>query len=258
MYNFDVEKEWNAVVAWTKDWLKGRPAILGLSGGIDSTLTGLIIKAAGSKVIGVMMPCGEQKDIEDAAAACELIGAEKVIVNIGDAFDALNRRICVGFGNSDMVMPDQYMTNTPARIRMTTLYGISAMTGGFVANTCNASETFCGYDTLYGDSAGSFAPIARFTKTEVRALAKYAGAPEKLYNKVSIDGMSLNDDGSYMSDETKLGFTYAELDAVIREDAHGSNYEKIINVFKNTAWKRKIINIEHYSPNLPCPVANFW
>lgn len=104
-----------------------------------------------------------------------------------------------------------YETNTPARIRMTTLYGVAAILGNSrVVNTCNLSEDWVGYSTKFGDSAGDFSPLANITKTEVKQLGYELGLPKDLVEKVPTDGMS------GMSDEEKLGFTYDELDTYIR------------------------------------------
>ena len=93
---------------------------------------------------------------------------------------------------------------------MAVLYGISAIIGGRVANTCNLSEDFVGYSTKFGDAAGDFSPISDFTKTEVRKLGAELGLPEMFLKKVPEDGMSGK------SDEEKLGFSYEVLDEYIR------------------------------------------
>lgn len=266
MKEFDVEKETNKVIAWIKEWFadKGPNAkvIIGISGGVDSTTTGkLCVEAVGPEnVIGVRMPCGEQKDIDDAKLTCKELGIKSIEINIGAAYEILTKEIC-SFGEKGIVLnpTDQYTTNTPARLRMTTLYGVAAMVGNaYPVNTCNLSETAEGYDTVWGDSTGAFAPIAMFTKTEVRAIAKYLGLPERLYNKTPIDGMSVNEDGSYKSDEDKLGFSYEELDAFLRNGIVGPNNEKIAKGMKNSAWKRRYINLDHYIPDMSFYAENLW
>lgn len=261
-YDFNVKEQTENCIAWIRAWFadKGPDAkvILGISGGVDSTTTGMLcVKALGAdKVIGVRLPCGVQKDIDDAKAACDALGIKCLEVNIGQAYEVLTEAIKA---ETKGALSDQYTTNTPARIRMTTLYGIAALIGNaYPANTCNLSETAEGYDTLGGDSLGSFAPIGRFTKTEVRAIAKYLGLPERLYNKTPIDGMSVNEDGSYKSDEDKLGFTYEELDNFLRVGKVGNHNEKIVAGMKKTKWKRDLINIEHYEPGLPFYAENLW
>lgn len=264
-YNFDVKAQTENCIAWIRSWFadKGPDAkvILGISGGVDSTTVGkLCVEALGAdKVIGVRLPCGEQKDIDDAKLACDELGIKSFEINIGEVYDVLTDKIRVVSNNGSSFPTDQYSTNTPARIRMTTLYGVAAIVGNaYPANTCNLSETSQGYDTVGGDSLGSFAPISRFTKTEVREIAKYLGLSERLYKKVAIDGMSVNEDGSYKSDEDKLGFTYEELDAFLRVGKVGNNNERIVNGMKRNVWKRRLINVEYFEPGLPFYAENLW
>ena len=264
-YEFNVKEQTENCIAWIKDWFKNKGSdakvILGISGGIDSTTTGkLCVEALGAdKVIGLRLPCGEQKDIDDAKLACDELGIKSYEINIGETYDMLTKQMRTVVTNGKVFPPDAYSTNTPARIRMTTIYGVAAIIGNaYPANTCNLSETSQGYDTIFGDSAGSFAPIGHFTKTEVRAIAKYLGLPERLYNKTPIDGMSVNEDGSYKADEDKLGFTYEELDSFLRIGTAGPNNEKIINGMKQSGWKRKLINVEYYDPHLPFYASGLW
>lgn len=264
-YNFDVAKETENCIKWIKDWFSNKgdksKALIGISGGVDSSTTAaLCVKALGKdRVIGIKLPCGKQTDIDYSNELIESLGIENYEINIGESYEALTRQMKVISSKS---VPDTYSTNTPARIRMAAIYGVSAILGNdfpaLPANTCNLSETSQGYDTIFGDSAGSFAPIAKFTKTEVRKIAKHLGLSEKLYNKVPIDGMSVNDDGSYKSDEDKLGFTYEELDSYLREGKVGKNNEKIVKGMKSTAWKRRLINIDHYEPQVVFFAKDLW
>ncbi|MBQ2312324.1 MAG: NAD(+) synthase, partial [Firmicutes bacterium] len=104
--------------------------------------------------------------------------------------------------------------NIPPRIRMTTLYAVaqSLPNGGRVANTCNRSEDYIGYSTKYGDAAGDFAILADFTVSEVLQIGDALGIPKNLVRKAPSDGLS------GMTDEDKIGFTYAVLDRYILED----------------------------------------
>lgn len=259
METFNVVNQTKNCIEWIRDWFehngdKNSKAIVGISGGIDSSTTAaLCVGALGKdRVIGIMLPNGTQKDIDASQLLVKHLGIKHFTINIGDTYDALLDEMRVLAENGKEWPGDQYITNTPARIRMTALFGAAAVVGNcFVANTCNISESSQGYDTVFGDDSGSFAPIAKFTKTEVRKIAKFLELPEELVNKTPIDGMSLNTDGSYKSDEDKLGFTYEELDKTIRNiDYCGPNYDKIVNGFIRTAWKRRIVNVESYDPEL--------
>jgi NAD+ synthase len=125
-------------------------------------------------------------------------------VNIGDTVDTLLDEI----GDSVHVS-EQSIINTPARIRMTTLYAISACVGGRVANTCNLSEDYVGYATKFGDGAGDFSPLAELTVSQVIAIGEELGLPDELIHKTPIDGLCGK------TDEENLGFTYATLDEYI-------------------------------------------
>lgn len=203
------------IIKWIKDYFnengKGCKAIIGISGGTDSSVTAkLLVEALGKEnVIGVLMPCGIQHDIDVSLALVKLLDIKYHIINIEGPVGALREIIGKEF-DKDPNSVDAYKTNTPARIRMTTLYGICALYGGRVANTCNLSEDWIGYSTKFGDAAGDFSPISDLTKTEVRALGRELGLPSLFVEKTPEDGMSGK------SDEEKLGFTYEVLDRYIR------------------------------------------
>ncbi len=212
MYNFDVKKAVDGCIAWIQDWFekngKGCNVIIGISGGKDSSVTAaLCCRALGKeRVFGVLMPDGEQCDIDYSHDLCEYLDIENIVVDIHPAvagvYEALGGRVDIS---------EQTKINLPPRIRMTTLYAISQSKNGRVANTCNLSEDWVGYSTRYGDSAGDFGPISRFTVAEIKEIGRYLGLPEKFIEKAPSDGLSGK------TDEDKLGFTYAALDKYIRE-----------------------------------------
>ena len=170
----------------------------------------LLVKALGKeRVIGVLLPDGVQDDIQDSYDVCNYLGIKYYEVNIKDACDGLEKAMKEAL-NVNPNEYDIYKTNTPARIRMTTLYGVCALNNGRVVNTCNLSEDYVGYNTKFGDSAGDFSPLCMYTKTEVREIARELGIPERFYKKIPTDGMSGK------SDEEKLGFSYEVLDRYIR------------------------------------------
>ena len=203
------------VIKWIKDYFnengKGCKAVVGISGGTDSSVCAkLCVEALGKEnVIGVLMPCGLQHDIDVSLALVKLLDIKYHVINIEEPVAQLRELIGKEL-DTDPNSVDAYKTNTPARIRMTTLYGISALYGGRVCNTCNLSEDWVGYSTKFGDSAGDFSPISYFTKTEVREIGRELGLPKLFVEKTPEDGMSGK------SDEEKLGFTYDVLDKYIR------------------------------------------
>lgn len=215
MSNFDVKKATNDCVQWIKDFFekngKDCMAVVGISGGKDSSVVAaLCVEALGKdKVIGVLMPNHIQDDIEYSHLLCEHLGIKNYTVDVGVAIDELLNNI--HFRATDIEISDQTKTNLPARIRMATLYAISQSMNGRVANTCNLSEDWVGYATRYGDAAGDFSPLSQLTVTEVKAIGRELGLPSELVDKTPIDGLCGK------TDEDNLGFTYAELDAYIRD-----------------------------------------
>ena len=207
---FNAEKVKNDCVQWIRDFFeengKGCNAVVGISGGKDSSIVAaLCVEALGKeRVIGVLMPCGEQSDIDLAKLLVSHLGIEHYIVNIKDAVDGLTEAI-------PFPLSDQSRTNLPPRIRMTALYAVSQSRNGRVANTCNLSEDWVGYSTRYGDSVGDFSPCSNLTVQEVKQIGRILGLPEQLIEKTPTDGLSGK------TDEDNLGFTYAELDRYIRQ-----------------------------------------
>ena len=209
---FDVKKTKDACVQWIRDWFEengpGCNAVIGISGGKDSSVcAALLVRALGvHRVIGVLMPRGEQPDIEDSLLLCKHLGITHVTVNVGEAVDAVAKAVA-----AVTPLSTQAEINLPPRIRMTTVYAVSQSLGGRVANTCNLSEDWVGYSTRWGDSVGDFSPLANFTVTEVKAIGRALGLPERLVEKPPSDGLCGK------TDEDNLGFTYAALDLYIRE-----------------------------------------
>lgn len=209
---FDAKKVKNEIVEWIRNWFeengKDCNAIVGVSGGIDSSVvTALCVKALGKdRVFGIKMPCGEQPDIEYANMLIKYLGIKSYTMNIWDAVIGIDNQF-----PTDIEVSKQTTINLPPRIRMAALYAISQSLNGRVINTCNMSESYVGFDTRYGDSAGDMSPLANLTKTEVITIAKKIGLPNELVYKTPQDGLT------GLTDEQSFGFTYAELDAYIRD-----------------------------------------
>ncbi|MBQ1847809.1 MAG: NAD(+) synthase [Clostridia bacterium] len=210
MYSFDAERIKNECVMWIRDFFehngRGCNAVIGISGGKDSSIVAaLCVEALGAdRVIGVLMPCGVQQDIDKALLLVNHLGIRHYIVNIKDAVDGVTKNI-------PFELSDQSRINLPPRIRMSTLYAVSQSNNGRVANTCNLSEDWVGYSTRYGDSVGDFSPCSHLTVAEVKQIGRLLGLPSALVDKVPSDGLCGK------TDEDNLGFTYAELDRYIRE-----------------------------------------
>ena len=208
---FDAVKVKNECVEWIRAFFeengKGCNAVIGISGGKDSSVAAaLCVEALGrDRVIGVLMPKGEQFDIDMAYLLCDHLGIKRYEVNIKAAVDGLLAAM-----PEELELSTQSTVNLPPRIRMSTLYAVSQSVNGRVCNTCNLSEDWVGYSTRYGDAAGDFSPMCFMTVQEVKEVGRVLGLPDVLVDKTPIDGLCGK------TDEDNLGFTYAELDRYIR------------------------------------------
>ena len=235
----EIKKITNDLVNWVRDWFdrngKDCNAIIGISGGKDSTVVAaLCVKALGKdRVIGVMMPNGDQVDINDSIRVCEFLDIPNITINIKDTVDQEKEATLKALkllGKKEL--SNQTITNIPPRIRMTTLYAVSQTMNGRVMNTCNLSEDWVGYSTRYGDSAGDVSPLANLTVAEVRKVGIELGLPYDLVYKTPSDGLCGK------TDEDNLGFTYDALDTYLRTGICKPDIkEKIDKKHRNNKFK---------------------
>lgn len=217
-YKFDVKVVKDECVEWIRHWFegngKGCNAVIGISGGKDSTVVAaLCVEALGKdRVIGVMMPNGVQKDISDSIKVCEFLGIKNYTINIEGAVNSTLEEM----RKNGIEITAQTRTNLPARIRMSTLYAVSQSNNGRVSNNCNLSEDVMGYATRWGDGAGDFAPLQELTTKEIVQIGDELGLPYELVHKTPIDGLNTNPDGSYVTDEQSMGVTYDDIHTYIR------------------------------------------
>ncbi len=234
----DIVKIKDACVEWIRDFFENNGkdcnAVVGISGGKDSSVVAaLCVEALGKdRVIGVLMPCGVQHDIDCAIQLVEHLGIKHYTINIKDAIEAVMNAM-----PKEMEVSSQTKINLPPRIRMSILYAISQSNNGRVANTCNLSEDYVGYSTRYGDAAGDFSPLSKLTVAEIKELGKALVLPINLIEKTPIDGLCGK------TDEENLGFTYEMLDKYIRtgvcEDAEKK--AKIDIMHKNSRFKLELM-----------------
>lgn len=243
---FDAQKVKDEIVQWIRDWFeengKGCNAIVGISGGKDSSVVAaLCVQALGhERVIGVLMPNGQQHDIDMAQLLVAHLGIAHYTVNIQGTFQSAMSAVKDAVGE----LSAQTKTNLAPRIRMTILYAISQSKNGRVANTCNLSEDWVGYSTRYGDAAGDFSPLAQLTVQEVKAVGAALDLPDVLVQKVPIDGLCGK------TDEDNLGFRYATLDRYIRQGIcdDPETKAKIDRLHRLNAFKLKPIPYFPYQP----------
>lgn len=230
----------NRCVAWIQDYFKINKvskAVIGISGGKDSTVVAyLCVEALGKEnVIGVLMPNGNQSDINDSYEVVNNLGIKYVKHNIADAYN--------DFWHIEGVIPsEQAKINLAPRLRMTTLYFVAQSVGGRVVGTGNLCERILGYYTLWGDGACDLNPIANMLVSDVIAVGEALGVPGHLLHKAPADGLS------GLTDEEKLGFSYEDAEKVIRhrcEDVPDNIRKTIERRIDSVLWKW------HLQPDIP-------
>ncbi|EHD2657813.1 NAD+ synthase [Campylobacter jejuni] len=190
--------------------------VLGLSGGIDSTLVATLCKRAlKENVFALLMPTqiSNKANLEDALRLCADLNLEYKIIEIQSILDAFIKQS----ENTTLVS----LGNFAARIRMSLLYDYSALKNSLVIGTSNKSELLLGYGTIYGDLACAFNPIGSLYKSEIYALAKYLNLHENFIKKAPSADLWEN-----QSDEADLGFSYAKIDKGLK--ALETNDEKLL------------------------------
>lgn len=244
MTHFNAEKTRDNLVQWIADWFeqngKDKLAVLGISGGKDSTIVAaLCARAIGAeRVFGVMMPNGHQKDIGDSIRVCEALGIPNIVVNIADGYRGISDNVeaCLaGSAAGYKELSDQALVNLPPRLRTATLYAISQTVGGRVINTSNKSEYMTGYFTRWGDECGDCKPLINLLKSEVVAIGlTMPEIPRDLVEKAPSDGLTDK------TDEDNIGFSYDALDNYLRLQRGDPEVEKQIEKrIAETAFKRK-------------------
>ena len=213
MEQFDAKQQLPGLLDWMRAQMKacgGKTAVIGISGGKDSSVVAALSVAAYGRenVVGVLMPDGVQPDIDYSNGLVEYLGIRHYTFNIqGGTKGLLDEMDRLGIEASR-----QTKVNLPSRIRMATLYAIAqSVDAGIVLNTSNLSEDWVGYCTVYGDSAGAFSPLGMYTTEEVIALGRALGLPERFLIKPPSDGLTGK------TDEDNLGFTYHAVNQYIRK-----------------------------------------
>lgn len=241
---------------------KGEKAIIGISGGKDSTVAAaLCVEALGKEnVFGVLMPNGltsssAAQDLEDGKEVCKLLGIKYHIFDIHDAYHSLlfnveNLLYCQNNNIENANASKQTKINLAPRIRMSVLYAIAQSMNGRVINTTNACERFVGYGTLFGDTVGDLALLKNLMVSEIYEIGDALGLLHDLVHKTPADGLTGK------SDEDVLGVFYSEIETYMKTngkvpecDWHEANpyfpghFSKIYELHLNSEFKRQIINV---------------
>jgi len=221
--------------------------VLGISGGQDSTLAGILCEQAVTELrqetgdsdyrfIAVRLPYGEQADEDDAMMAIDFMGADEVErVNIQPATDAMVAAVSANHEN----VSDFNKGNIKARQRMIAQYAIAGARSGAVVGTDHAAEAVTGFYTKYGDGATDICPIWRLDKRQGAAMLTYLGAPEHLYKKIPT--ADLEEDRPALPDEAALGVRYEDIDDYLEgKVVSDTAAERIENWYRKTAHKRHL------------------
>lgn len=236
-YRFNVKKVTEECIDWINDWFQINgpdcKAVIGISGGKDSSVVAaLCCEALGKdRVFGVLMPEGNQSDINDSYQLCEHLGIQNITVDISPAIRSLKHGIKPELGDHWSL---QTSINLPPRIRMATLYAVSQTVNGRVVGTGNLSENYIGYFTRWGDGASDCEPIGALTVQEVKAIGHYLELPDNLIEKTPADGLCGK------TDEDSLGFTYETLDKYLRTGVceNGATLEQIQELREKNLFKQ--------------------
>ena len=250
-YEFDAAKTKDEIITWIRNYFrKNGPdcnAVIGISGGKDSSIVAaLCCEALGNgRVIGVLMPQGVQDDIDVARELVAHLGIKSFEINIAETVNTLLAKGRI----AGLCDSKQARVNLPARIRLATLFMVSQSMNGRVANTCNASENFVGWQTVGGDGFGQFSPLSKLTVTEVKAVGRELDLPEKFIEKAPADGLTGK------TDEDNFGFTYDFLDKYIRTGEFGGDTATAAKIDRmHEANLFKDLPMPMYDPSL----FNWW
>ncbi|SHN30653.1 ammonia-dependent NAD(+) synthetase [Gracilibacillus kekensis] len=246
----DPNQEFRRSVEFVKAYLSKhsflKSAVLGISGGQDSTLAGYICQTAVNELnadqqeekyqfIAVRLPYGEQADEDDCIDAINFIKPSRVVrVNIKAAVDASEIAVEKEIGN----ISEFVKGNTKARERMKVQYDIAAACDGVVIGTDHAAEAVTGFFTKYGDGAADILPLYRLNKRQGRSMLKMLGCPEHLYTKVPT--ADLETDKPQVPDEVALGVSYEAIDDYLEgKGVNEEQAETIENWYTKTRHKRE-------------------
>lgn len=240
-----VEKVLTAFIKQELSKFNYKKGILGLSGGLDSSVCVFLATKAlkPANVLALILPYGEsfKRDVKDAKEIAKLLGIQSKIIDISPMVNAYfstyptNNKIIKG--------------NKMARERMAILYDFSAREKALILGTSNKTELLLGYGTIHGDMACGINPLGDLYKTQIKQLALHLGIPEKIQKKTPTAGLWTG-----QTDEKELGLSYAKMDEILfqlvdlrksKKDVIASDFkkeevEKIISLIKKSEFKRKL------------------
>ena len=226
---------------WIKEKVlqaKARGIVLGLSGGVDSSLVAVLaVEALGKEnVLGLFLPCNsDPDDLVDAEILARKLKIRTAFLNLSPIYTNLLKILPKG----DLLS----QANLKPRLRMMILYYYANMLNYLVAGTGNKSEISVGYFTKYGDGAADILPLGDFYKSEVKKLAALVGVPKHIINKVPSAGLWKG-----QTDENEMGITYPELEKILialekREKTQGKKVAKVKRMVQKAQHKLKMAEV---------------
>lgn len=240
-----VEEECERRVRFLADYATQAPGVrgyvLGISGGVDSAVTGKLVQEAcrrtGLMFTAMRLPYRVQADESDAQAAIDWIAPDEVVtVDIGDATDAVMREVVVAIAVNKA---DFVKGNVKARQRMVAQYAVASGRGALVVGTDHAAEAVMGFFTKYGDGACDVAPLTGLLKRQVRQIGTLLGAPQHLVEKVPT--ADLEDSRPQLPDEVAYGVTYRQIDSYLAGEPVDADAVAVIEkAYAATAHKRAL------------------
>ncbi len=236
---------------------KSKALVLGISGGIDSSLAGRLCQLAVESLnqetgtaeyqfIAVRLPYLEQRDEDEAQLSLQFIQPSKTVtVNIHSGVEGVHDQVLSGMSAAGVTLPnaskiDFVKGNVKARMRMIAQYDIAGLVGGLVVGTDHSAENITGFYTKWGDGACDMTPLFGLNKRQVRQVAAYLGAPDVLVNKAPT--ADLESDNPGLEDEVALGISYDQIDDFLEgKEVPAAVEDKLIGIYKATQHKRKPI-----------------
>ncbi len=228
------EKIIDRIVKWLRDELtdsRTKGFVLGLSGGLDSSVCAALVKKATGNCLGLILPIESPvQDIDDAAEVASIIDLKTQYIDLTPVLEHLTK-----------LLPEHHqiaLGNVKARLRMLILYYYANLNNYLVCGTGNKTELTLGYFTKYGDGACDILPLGDLYKFEVKEIAKILHISEKIINKVPSAGLWHG-----QTDEEEIGFSYEEMDKTLQEIAecriHGNCAEKLQAMIEQSEHKRR-------------------
>jgi len=231
----------NQITSFIQTQVGDKPAVIGLSGGLDSSVVAwLATEALGKeKIRALILPSSSntEDEIKRAKQITTIFNLQSLIFNLDPIIESYQQ-------NTDLFTAKKSLGNLKARIRMSILYGKANELNGVVLGTGNKTEIMTGYFTKYGDAGVDVLPIGDLYKTEVRELAKHLGVPQEIIDAPPTAGL-----WEGQTDEGELGITYEKLDAILRAIEKGIDLNEFDQ--KEVALVQKLINNSEHKRSLP-------